>query len=133
MARQTSYFTVTKKGRDQGKTFLLTEMSALQADRWATRALFAITKGEVIVPESVSGAGFAFLAEAGLKILLLAPLEMVKPLLDELMDCVQFVPNADNKSVVRSIHESDIEEAGTYADLRQQVFELISGFFQQGE
>lgn len=33
-----------ESGRDAGKTFLIKEMPVIQADKWAQRALFAISK-----------------------------------------------------------------------------------------
>ena len=46
MARKTKTLTI-ESGRDVGKTFLITEMPLLQADRWAQQALFALAKSGI--------------------------------------------------------------------------------------
>ena len=42
MARKVEYITIDQEGRDQGKTFKITEMPALKAEKWATRAFLAL-------------------------------------------------------------------------------------------
>ena len=51
MARKVSNYTVTKEGRDLGKTFVITEMPASRAEAWATRALLALMAGGVELPD----------------------------------------------------------------------------------
>lgn len=126
-------FTIEKEGRDKGKVFQITEMSAVAGDRWATKVLFAIAKGDVVLPESISGSGFAGIARLGLQMLLLAPYDLVEPLLTDLTQCVKVVPDARNKNVVRDLIDEDIEEFSTYADLREQAFKLHVDFFSQDE
>lgn len=129
MALKTTTYTVENHGRDNGKKFMITEMSARKADKWATVALFAITKGEVVWPDGMSTSGMAGLAKLGLRYLLLAPVDMVEPLLEELMKCIKYIPS---EGVVRDLFEHDIEEPSTYAELREQAFELMISFFREG-
>ena len=57
------------------------------------------------------------------------PEKQLRPLLDELMDCVQFILNPKHPEAPQKLLSSDIEKAKTYARLRNAVYELHSGFF----
>ncbi|EOZ6873649.1 hypothetical protein ACQVAB_005337, partial [Escherichia coli] len=73
------------------KVFHLTEMSASQAEWWAMRAIMAMGRGGVELPDDVRSLGMAALALEGLKALSKIPPDEARPLMDEMMDCVQFV------------------------------------------
>jgi len=45
MARKTATVTISAEGRDKGKTFFLTEMSAERSEEWGERALLALVRG----------------------------------------------------------------------------------------
>ena len=92
MARKTRLYIVEEDGRDKGKSFLLTEMSATKSEDWAIRALLAINSAKAELPDDAPSLGMAALAEVGVKKLLALPFESLKPLLDELMECVKIVP-----------------------------------------
>jgi hypothetical protein len=51
MARKERTVVIETEGRDLGRTYLLREMPASQAEAWATRLLLALGKGGVEVPE----------------------------------------------------------------------------------
>ena len=51
MARKTKRVTITAEGRDKGKTFLITELPADQAERWAIRALLALIQSGAVISE----------------------------------------------------------------------------------
>lgn len=124
MARKTKTVTITTAGRDEGKSFLLTEMPASQAENWAIRAVFAMGKTNVDIPMDAVYAGWAVIATVGLKALLGAPYDEARPLLDEMMACIQSV----QESGVRPLIESDIEEISTRMYLRDEVFKLHANF-----
>jgi len=133
MSRKTITYTVEAEGRDQGKQFLMTEMSALHGQRWAIHMLFAIAAGGVNLPSGYEALGFAGLSKIALPMLLQAPLHMVEPLLKEMMDCVEIIPDPQSKPhVKRKLQDSDIDEILTYFALRKQVWDLHTGFFQNG-
>lgn len=129
MARKTVTITISKDNRDKDKTFLITEMPAYQAERWATRALLAITNSGAEVPEDFTNAGMAGMATFGLQMLTSIDFDVAAPLLDEMMGCVQI--NMGN-GVIRALMEdgdgADIEEISTRLTLRQAVLELHMGF-----
>ncbi|KVS07765.1 hypothetical protein [Burkholderia vietnamiensis] len=128
MARKTTNFTATD-GRDDGKRFLITEMSASQSEEWAARALFAAMSCGVEIPDEVLGAGLAGVAAIGIKALGRVPFEIVKPLFDEMMTCVQYEFEPGRAGGTRALIETDIEEVATRLKLRKAVLDLhLEGF-----
>lgn len=129
MARKTEVVTIEREGRDAGKSFLLREMPASQAERWATRAFLALARGGVELPDDVTASGMAGIAAIGLKALANVTFADAQLLLDEMFQCVSFMPDSSKPNVVRALIEDDIEEVATRLQLRQAVFELHTGFF----
>jgi hypothetical protein len=129
MARLVSNYTVTKKGRDFGKTFVITEMPASRAEAWATRALLALMAGGIELPDGFERMGMAGMAEVGIKALTGLKWEVAEPLLAEMFECVQIMPDKSKPSIVRDLIEQDIEEIFTRFDLRMEVWNLHAGFF----
>jgi hypothetical protein len=130
--RKTSTVTISREGRDQGKVFLLTEMPASQAEKWAARAFFALARSGVDVPEDIAEAGFAGIAVLGLKALGGIHFVDAEPLMDEMFACIRILPSAARPDIVRDIHEQDIEEVATRLQLRMEVFNLHTGFLPAG-
>lgn len=130
MARKELYYTETK-GRDAGKVFYIREMSAAQAEWWAIRAGMAMARSGVDLPDNFADMGIAAMAGTGLKMVSQIPPAEAKPLLDELMECVQCVPDPSNQNIKRTIQTADdIEEIATRLKLRAEVFKLHVDFFQ---
>lgn len=130
MARKTLTYTVTADGRDKGKAFLITEMSSAQSEEWAARALFTAMNCGVEVPDDLLSAGLAGLSALGIKSLTKVPFDMVKPLYDEMMTCVQIIPDRANPNFVRPLIDDDIEEVGTRLMLRKATLTLHMDFFR---
>ena len=128
MARKTAQYTVPDEGRDKGKVFFLTEMSASRAESWATRILLALMGSNPNLPDNFSDLGMAGLAELGLKAIGGLKWEIAEPLLEEMMSCVQIMPNPAKPQVVRALVESDIEEILTRFRLRVEVWNLHMDF-----
>ena len=125
MARKEATF-VAEDGRDNGKQFLLTEMSASQAENWAFKVILAVGNAGIEIPENLASQGMAGLMAIGYMNLLKIPFEAAKPLLDEMMTCVQIIPSA---SIRRHLIEEDIEEVTTRLHLRKAVWDLHMDFF----
>ena len=128
MARKVEYITIDQEGRDQGKTFKITEMPALKAEKWATRAFLALAASGLDLPTDVN-AGMAGIAALGLDVFRNLDFEKAEPLLDEMIECVQFQPSA--QAPARELllgNEGDIEEVGTLLTLRMAVFKLHVNF-----
>ena len=130
MARNTAIVTITEDGRDQGKKFLVTEMSAAGAEFWAVRALMALARSGLDIPDNIVARGAAAMASFGFRALAAASPVDAKMLMDELMGCVQIMPDPANPSVVRPVKfDGDVEELMTLLRLKKEAFSLIFGFF----
>ena len=128
--RSTTNFTVTDEGRDKGKTFLLTELSASKAEAWAMRAILALMAGGVELPEGFERLGMAGMAEVGIKALAGLRWEVAEPLLAEMWECVRIMPDPARPNVIRNLIEEDIEEITTRIKLRAEVWKLHTGFLK---
>lgn len=123
MARKTATITIEAEGRDKGKVFVLTELSATEAEDWAARALFALMNSGVDVPDNLVDSGLAGIAAMGMGALQKIPYEAAKPLMDTMKRCIQV-----KLAVVRGLIEDDIEEVSTWLYLRKQVLLLHMDF-----
>lgn len=135
MARREKRVTIPSDNpdnRDAGKTFLLREMPAVQAEDWATRALLALATAGTDIPGDIEGAGMAGIAVMGVQALSGLKYDDVKPLMDEMFTCVQICPDRQNPNVVRAIDGEDIEEVSTRLILRKAILELHMGFSLPG-
>lgn len=126
--RKTLTYTVTDEGRDKGKQFILTEMPATQAERWGMRALMALIKSGVDLPEGVASGGLQALAVFGFRAFGAMSFADAEPLLDEMMACVTYVPDPGRPQVVRRLMDDDIEEVVTRLKLRAEIFKLHVNF-----
>ncbi len=137
MARTSKVVTITT-GRDAGKHFRITEMPPRQAEKWATRALFAIAKNggaDERDAEEIASAGMAGLATVGLRSLTRMDFDDAEPLLDEMLSCIVLVPDPSKivqetgAPFVRPVDwDNDIEDVATLLFLRSEVVEVHTGF-----
>lgn len=130
MARSQINFTITDPGRDMGKTFVLTEMSAAQCESWAMRALLALMGSGVTVPEGFERMGVAGIAQLGLKALSGLKWEIVEPLFAEMFECIKFMPDASRPQITRPVMDEDIEEVKTRLTLRVEVWKMHTDFLK---
>lgn len=130
MARKTLQVTITDEGRDKGKVFLIREMAASQAERWAMRAFLAMSRHGVELPADAAQSGFAGLASYGLNMIGRLPFEEAEVLMDEMFACVSIIPNPSNPDISRALVEDDIEEVTTRIKLRVEVFKLHTDFLK---
>jgi hypothetical protein len=126
--RKSLTITIEDEGRDKGKVFHITELSAFQAEQWATRAFLALARSGVEIPDGIETAGFAGIAHLGIKALAKIQYEDAAPLLSEMLTCVSIIPDPARPSVMRSDIENDIEEVRTLIQLRREVLDLHMGF-----
>lgn len=128
MARKTKVVKIDAKNRDAGKAFLITEMDAVRAEKWAARALLAIASSGVDIPPDVLKMGAGAVVAAGVRSLMTMAFADAEPLLDEMMQCVAVVPDARKLDVTRPLDIDDIDEVTTILLLRSEVVELHTGF-----
>jgi|SRR5690348_869406 len=130
MARKVLTYEVksnNSENRDAGKVFVITEMPATQAQRWAMRAFLAMARNGVELPDDVEGLGIAGMVHYGMDMIAKLPFEEADFLVERLMECVQIQPSP---GVVRKLIESDIEEVTTRFILAKEAFRLHVNFSQ---
>lgn len=145
MARKTKKVTI-ESGRDEGKTFLITEMPVTMGDKWANRALLAMMRGGVdvggvdfgAIQNTIVGGGvdptggmleLARISIAGLGNVTEA---VGQELLDQLInDCVQVVASATAVRPMLDI-DDEIEDLKTLWILRKESFLLHIDFLAEG-
>lgn len=138
--RKHKVVTIDAEGRDKGKSFLLIEKDTYSAEKWAARALSALSRAGVEVPDQALSAGALGILAIGLDAFKQVPFEHVEPLMDEMMTCIHFVPDpslidpASNRPRTRAlmrgdeVNDGDIAEVPTLLRLRSEVLELHLGF-----
>ena len=119
--------------RDEGKLFLVTEMSAVAAERWGRRAFQALAKSGLDVPDEIANGGLAQIASFGFRAIAAASTDEVDWLMEQLMGCVEFVPDPTKPEIKRggvgqALFDSDIEEYATRLRLQAEAFEISLGF-----
>jgi hypothetical protein len=105
-------------------------MDADRAEAWAMRAFFALTNSGAQIPQQLidDGPSMAAIAVVGLTGLQGLPYAMAAPLLDELMACAEFVPDASRPQVTLRDLDKHIEEVKTRLYLKARAFVLHTGF-----
>lgn len=148
MAREKKVVVIDREGRDSGKKFLITEMSAFNTNRWALACARQLAKSGVELPQDVVDLGIGGVinavknavhnpSELGdsfnqslLKgfLYLMANVEEQKifTLLDDLLGCVQ-LQNEQGYPIELMIDEH-IEESSTLNKLYLEVFNIHSFF-----
>jgi hypothetical protein len=139
--RKTKIVRIEAEGRDRGKHFLITEMDAMRAEKWAMQALLAMGRGGVNVPDDVLTSGAIGILASGLSSIARLPFEDARPLLDEMLTCISFVPDPSKRDVLNperpisrplildeAMGDADIQEVATLLFLRKEVAELHLGF-----
>ena len=126
--------TIDAEGRDKGKVFEITEMSAADAEDWAFRIFLSLSRAGVDLPGEILNGGMAAVAAAMPSLMAGVLLngvgamnyDEIKPLLAQMMDCVRI----KEKAAIRNLTPDDIEEVSTRLFLRGEVFKLHTGFSQ---
>ncbi|VVD90517.1 hypothetical protein PCO31110_01595 [Pandoraea communis] len=129
MARKEVVITIDDKSRDNGKTFKIVEMDAVNAERWALRALFALMGAGVEVPDDIGKSGMSGLFAIGLQALGKLPFHVAEPLLEEMWECVHIIRDTRHPEMSFKPTEDDVEEVSTRLKLRTAVMKLHLDFF----
>ncbi|EMY4690300.1 TPA: hypothetical protein ACPZRY_004353 [Yersinia enterocolitica] len=129
MSRKQITYTVEDEGRDKGKEFIITEMSAWDAEELSEEIYRAMGHGEFnSLPADVVSMGVAGLATVGVSVLAAAPASVSRPISDRILSTVEIVITNEGKDITRSIKPLDFEEISTIRTLKDKVFELNFGF-----
>lgn len=127
-------------GRDNGKKFVITEMAAIPAAKWAFRAFLAISRsGTSAIKEALnfdfedadwqSKATLCEIASLGIGIFGAMNFAESEPLIDDLFNCIKIMPDPKVPLVTRHLIEDDIEDPTTYLRLQKDAFMLHIDFF----
>ncbi|MEJ3963038.1 hypothetical protein [Citrobacter braakii] len=130
MARKEIPFIVETEGRDKGKEFLITEMSAWDADSLAQDIFRAMGDSNYSsIPADVIAMGCAGLATVGLSIISASSPEVARQLRDRLMSTVDIIITNDGQRQQRKVNGSmDFEEVSTIRTLLDKVFQVNFDF-----
>lgn len=134
MARKEISFIATD-GRDAGKEFVITEMSAWDADTLAQDVFRAMGDADIkgISPDVIA-MGCAGLATIGMSVISASSPEVARQLRDRLIDTVEIVITHDGKQNKRKVNGSiDFEEVSTIRTLLDKVFQANFDFLVTGE
>jgi hypothetical protein len=128
MARKTCRITIDADGRDKGKTFVLTELPALDIERWTVRLVLALGKNGVSLPDVQADSGFAGIA--GTLWVLIAQIspDEAETLLATMLQNLKI----DEGKITRDLVPDDIEEPETLLQIRMAWVDLHAGFFVKG-
>ncbi|GAN86341.1 hypothetical protein [Komagataeibacter intermedius] len=132
MARKEVTVTCPHEGADKGKRFIITRMSAVDADRWGRHCLQAAAASGGDIPGVVQGGGIAAVAAAGIGIFAAMDPERMDVLIDRLMQCIEMQPDPGNPTMRLnwSIAQTQIEEIPTIGWLQSEAFKLHVDFFK---
>ncbi|MFE0408899.1 hypothetical protein ACFW0S_09015 [Citrobacter freundii] len=130
MARKEIPYIVEEEGRDKGKEFLITEMSAWDADSLAQDIFRAMGDSNYSsIPADVIAMGCAGLATVGLSVISASSPEVSRQLRDRLMSTVDIIITNDGQRQQRKVNGSlDFEEVSTIRNLLDKVFQVNFDF-----
>lgn len=130
MARRKRFVKIEKpaegENRDAGKTFVVTEVDAVQAEEWGVRALMALGTSGIQIPQEMLALGVLAIPLVGYQVFMGAKEEAVLPLWREMLPaCVQIQHSETNFEPFNRTH---VEEVSTLLELRKAILELHTGF-----
>lgn len=132
MARKTKTVTMDSS-RDAGKTFLITEMPLLQADRWAQQALFALARSGIETQQFDEDEGMLGMAKVALNAISYIDPLVGNELMNELLTCVQIVPSGGvARDLIFDNDSGDIEDVKTLFMLRKEALLIHLDFLTAG-
>lgn len=132
---KTKTVTIEFDGLDKGKSFLITEMPLMQADRWAWSLGHGMLQGglkgadiDVNALDLKTNGGILEFAKLGVSALGGIDEDKLFRLMDELTDnCIQIIPS---NGIARSIVDGDIKSIKTLNYLRLQAIDVHIGFLK---
>lgn len=126
----------TKEVEAEGKTFVVSQMSLIQGDRWANRVALALCKSGVDIHGLTGGDGFKGMLDmtgvinVALKALGGVEDEVAQRLLDELISTIKVkLPDGSTRSLLL---ESDITGIDTLWKLRIESIKINLDFLMAG-
>ena len=117
-------------GRDRGKQYLITEMPAVRAEKWAMRMMLLLRNSRTALPLNIESFGMVGVAIIGLNAWIQGEIDPVRlePLMDEMLTCVQMVRDPKFPDIASQVIEGDIEVLAVLLWLRSEVVALHTNF-----
>ncbi|WP_239016090.1 hypothetical protein [Novacetimonas hansenii] len=128
MALKSIEYSVTEEGEDLGKVFVITRMSAFDADRWGRHVLHAAIAGGYRAVADDAAEGMGGIAEAGMRIFGMMAPDAADALLDRLMQCVRIIRDPAHPTP-QPVIPADIQEIATVGLLQMEAMKLHTDFF----
>lgn len=130
MSRKEIVYIVEDEGRDKGKEFVITEMSAWDADSLAQDIFRAMGDSEFSsIPPDVISMGCAGLATVGLSVISASSPEIARTLRDRLMSTVDIIITTEKTRERRGVKGAlDFEEVSTIRTVLDKVFQVNFNF-----
>lgn len=114
------------ENRDAGKTFVIREVDAIQAEEWGLRALMALGTSGIVVPKDIMHLGILAIPLIGYQAFMGAREEAVLPLWREMLPACVTLKQSEN--IRQPFDRSLVEEVSTLLSLRKAILELHTGF-----
>ncbi|EPL1955187.1 hypothetical protein JRB55_004200 [Citrobacter freundii] len=132
MARKEIPFIVEDENRDKGKEFIITEMSAWDADSLAQDIFRAMGESNYTsIPADVIAMGCAGLATVGLSVISASSPEVARQLRDRLISTVDIIITSEGQRQQRKVNGAlDFEEVSTIRSLLDKVFQVNFEFLK---
>ena len=117
--KKSKIVTIEQEGRDFGKKFKITEMSARQLEDWTVELVGALINSGLDISDDGGITEVAQqLGKNGLGFLKNIKIELVKPLYDRLLECVVYLgkdgkENAVSRTLTNDTADEVIEEVST--------------------
>ncbi|HCC3331614.1 TPA: hypothetical protein M4731_004640 [Salmonella enterica] len=120
---------VDDDNRDKGKEFVITEMSAWDAEELAEEIMRSMSHGGYfdIQPEVIQ-MGIAGLATIGLSVIASADRETARMIGQRLLDSVEIVITHEGKQTRRKAKSIDFEEVSTIRQIKDKAMHLNFDF-----
>lgn len=135
MSRREKLFAIENpESRDNGKVFIITEMSAWEGEKLAEDVFRVMgEKNFTGLPVDVISMGCAGLANYGVAVLSAADADVSATLKTRLLDTVDIEIENNGKTITRKVVPStDFEEISTIRQLIDEVFSLNFSYFTLG-
>jgi len=132
--RRKATVVIEREGRDKGGVFVLEEMPAMPATEWFIRAGQLLARSGTDIPANIGEHGATGFVALGMGAIITglgkAPWNETKPLLDQLLTCVQSYTPPGGTMALTGWHiiVTQIEEAATILQLYEEVLSLLLGF-----
>lgn len=115
-----------RPNRDAGRRYLLEEMPVLKAEKWARRAIGAMSRQDLDVREEMKKLGFLGFYLLGLQALAGGDMDAVDGLMEEMLPCIKIY---ESDTFARPVGaDGDFWELSTVYQLRKELIELHMGF-----